>query len=84
MWFWSYLLTAVGVCGLYFAGKRNVWGWAIGIGAQALWIAYATATEQYGFYGSALAYGWVYTRNFRAWRADARREQPDPVPDRQT
>jgi nicotinamide riboside transporter PnuC len=65
---WSWLLTAVGVFGLYLAGRRNPYGWAVGLFAQTLWIAYATATKQYGFYASALAYGWVYAKNFRAWR----------------
>lgn len=71
--YWSWLLTAVGVFGLYLAGRRSPWGWAVGLGAQALWLAYALATEQWGFIFSALAYGWVYARNFRAWHAQARR-----------
>ena len=50
---WSWALTAVGVTGLYFAGSRKRLGWAIGVGAQALWVAY----------------GWVYGRNFRRWKA---------------
>ena len=53
---WSWLLTAVGVFGLYLAGKRDRRGWVVGIGAQSLWIAYATATKQWGFYVSAVAY----------------------------
>jgi hypothetical protein len=69
---WSFVLTAVGVFGLFLAGRKSKWGWAVGLGAQALWIAYATFTHQWGFYVSALAYGWVYARNFMAWRkADA-------------
>lgn len=67
---WSWVLTAVGVTGLYFAGSRRRLGWAIGIGAQALWLAYALTTHQYGFLVSAGAYGWVYTRNFLRWRSD--------------
>jgi hypothetical protein len=67
MW-WSWILTAVGVSGLYFAGKNNKIGWAIGIFAQTLWIAYALVTEQYGFLVSAFAYAWVYTKNYLAWR----------------
>lgn len=66
-WWWSWLLTAVGVTGLWAAGSKKAWGWAVGIGAQALWIAYALATDQYGFLLSALAYGTVYVRNFLAW-----------------
>ena len=65
---WSWLLTAVGVFGLYLAGKRDRRGWIVGIGAQSLWIAYATATKQWGFYVSALAYGWVNIKNARAWK----------------
>lgn len=65
---WSYLLAGVGVFGLYLAGKKNPMGWAVGLGAQALWIAYALATEQWGFIVSALAYGWVYGKNYRSWK----------------
>lgn len=67
-WWWSWLLTAVGVFGLYRAGSYKRGGWAIGVFAQLLWIAYAISTHQYGFLISAVAYGTVYVRNFRAWR----------------
>lgn len=70
---WSYLLTVVGVFGLWLAGRQDWRGWAVGLAAQLLWIAYATATRQWGFYVSALAYGWVYFRNLRAWRRRTRR-----------
>lgn len=61
--YWSYLLTAVGIIGLWLAGKKKI-GWAVGVGAQSLWIIYATVTHQWGFIVSALLYGSVYTRNF--------------------
>ena len=64
---WSWLLTGVGVIGLFLAGSHRRAGWAIGLGAQGLWITYALATQQYGFVVSAFAYGWVYLRNFRKW-----------------
>lgn len=66
--YWSYLLTAVGVFGLWLAGRKDRRGWMVGIGAQGLWIAYATATHQWGFYVSAIAYGWIYIKNARAWK----------------
>lgn len=69
-WWWSWLLTIVGVFGLYVSGSKRAWGWAVGIGAQVLWFSYAIATEQYGFIVSCLAYGWVYTRNYLSWRRD--------------
>jgi hypothetical protein len=66
--YWSYLLTAVGLLGLWLAGRKSSGGWAVGIGAQALWIVYAVATQQWGFIVSALLYGFVYCRNFITWR----------------
>lgn len=77
MEWWSWILTAVGVTGLYFAGKKVWWAWYIGLGAQGLWMAYAIATEQYGFIFSALAYGWVYLKNGLAWQAEKRKENND-------
>lgn len=67
---WSLVLAAVGILGLYVAGRKLWWGWLIGLGAQALWLAYAIVTEQWGFLLSAVAYGWVYGRNALAWRRD--------------
>lgn len=72
IWWWSWLLTAVGATGLYFAGRKKYWGWAIGIFAQALWLTYSITTEQYGFTVSCFIYGSVYVKNFRAWRRDHR------------
>jgi hypothetical protein len=74
---WSWILTTVGVFGLYLAGRRSPWGWAVGLGAQLLWFAYAVSTRQWGFIVSSLAYGTVYARNFHAWRA----QQHEPAPD---
>lgn len=71
MQWWSWILTAVGVLGLYLAGRGSMWGWAVGLGAQGLWIAYALSTEQHGFLVSAGAYSWVYLKNFRAWKKKA-------------
>ena len=67
---WSLALAAVGVFGLWLAGRKSRWGWAVGFGAQVLWVAYATVTHQYGFYISAVAYGWVYGRNYLSWRRE--------------
>jgi len=75
--FWSYGLAAVGILGIYLAGKKNKWGWAIGLGSQGLWIIYAIVTGQYGFILSALAYGAIYARNWRLWSV----EQPTNLGD---
>jgi hypothetical protein len=65
---WSWALTVIGITGLWLAGSKRRAGWLIGVAAQGLWIAYALATRQYGFIVSALCYGFVYARNFVAWR----------------
>lgn len=67
-WWWSWLLTAIGILGLWLAGSNNKVGWMIGLLAQVLWIAYAIVSKQYGFLLSALAYGTVYFRNFKRWK----------------
>jgi len=69
---WSWLLTAWGVTGLVLAGRRKSVGWAVGLSAQALWVAYAIATRQWGFIVSAVAYGCVYARNWMTWRRSER------------
>lgn len=76
MW-WSWILTAVGVTGLYYAGKRRALGWAIGLGAQGLWLAYAIVTRQWGFLASCACYGTVYARNFTRWRREQHAENEE-------
>lgn len=68
-WYWSWLLTAVGVTGLWMAGSGKWWGWGIGLGAQVLWLAYAVSTQQWGFVPACGVYGFMYFRNLRRWRA---------------
>lgn len=67
---WSLALSALGILGIYLAGRRSAIGWAVGLGAQVLWIVFAVTTGQYGFILSALAYGTVYARNWWAWTHD--------------
>lgn len=67
---WSIALAAIGILGIYLAGKKNSWGWFIGLSAQAIWIVYAIVTQQWGFIASALAYGFIYGKNWLAWRKD--------------
>lgn len=65
--FWSYLLSAIGIYGLYLAGKKVKWAWLVGASAQTLWIVYALSTKQYGFIVSAIAYAFVYLKNHYEW-----------------
>jgi len=77
--YWSWLLTAVGVFGLWLAGRGKWYGWAVNLGGQALWTAYALVSHQYGFLLSAAAYGWVFARNLLAWREKDAKEREKGV-----
>lgn len=77
--YWSWILTFVGVTGIYVAGRKSYWGWAIGLGAQALWFTYSLQTHQYGFTASCLVYGSVYVRNLRAWIKEDRAAKSEEV-----
>lgn len=76
---WSIVLAITGIVGLYLAGSKNLWGWVISFAAQVLWIIFAMVTGQYGFILSALAYGWVYARNYIRWRRERVAQQKEEV-----
>lgn len=65
---WSYILAPFGLAGMLLAGRRNRWGWALGIFAQVLWLTYGVQTKQWGFLPGSFAYLVIYTRNFIAWK----------------
>lgn len=70
MQLWSWILAAVGVFGIYFVGRKTIWGWIILLINECIWIAYAVDTKQYGFIFSALAYALVYIKSYIHWRRD--------------
>lgn len=65
---WSYVLSAIGVTGLYFAGRKQWWAWAIAFCNEILWVVYALTTKQYGFIFGAIAYASVHAHNGISWR----------------
>lgn len=65
--YWSYILATIGVAGIYFVGRKDIWGWYVLLFNECLWIAYALATDQYGFILSALAYAAVYIKSYVHW-----------------
>lgn len=71
---WSWLLAAIGVTGIFFVGKKTVWGWLILLVNECIWIAYAITTKQYGFIVSALAYAAVYIRSYIHWKNEEKSE----------
>lgn len=69
---WSWALTIVGLTGFYLAGRKVWWCWYVNIGCQALWLAYALITRQYGFIAAALVYTVLFTKNAIAWTREHR------------
>jgi hypothetical protein len=70
MEYWSWVLAVIGVAGIYFVGRRTLWGWFVLLFNEIVWVAYAVVTEQYGFIVSAVAYAAVYVKSYLHWRKD--------------
>ena len=64
---WSWILAVIGVTGIFFVGRKTIWGWYVLLFNECLWIAYALYTDQYGFIFSALAYAAVYIKSYLHW-----------------
>ena len=77
MW-WSVVLAAVGVFGLYLTTRKMAAGYAVGVGVQVLWITYAVVTAQYGFIFSALAFGAVNALGFYKWKTEGKTRKSTP------
>ena len=78
---WSFVLAAVGIAGIYLAGKKSKWGWGLGLGAQILWLIFAIVTAQYGFILTAVAYGAVYGKNLWQWHREESKRGSDGLTD---
>jgi hypothetical protein len=72
----SWVLAVIGVAGIYFVGRKTIWGWLVLLFNEVLWIVYALTTDQYGFIFSALAYALVYIRSYIHWSKDKVNEIP--------
>jgi len=78
MGYWSYVLAAIGVTGIFFVGRKTIWGWLVLCINEVIWIAYALATKQYGFIIMAVAYTAVYIKSYMGWKSEAESETPKP------
>lgn len=67
LFWWSWLLTIIGITGFVLAGRKVWWAWYVNIGCQGLWFAYAIVSKQYGFIASALLYTIVFSQNAKKW-----------------
>ena len=69
---WSWVLAGIGVTGIFLVGKKIIWAWLILLINECIWIAYALATDQYGFIVMATAYAIVYIKSYMAWSKEAK------------
>jgi len=67
---WSWVLAAIGVTGIFFVGRKTVWGWLVLLINECLWTVYAIQTKQYGFILMSTAYSAVYIKSFIHWRRE--------------
>lgn len=72
---WSWILAAIGVTGIFLVGKKTIYGWLILLLNECIWIAYALATDQYGFIVMALSYAAVYIKSYLAWRKEEKAQE---------
>lgn len=70
LFWWSWLLTIVGVTGFVLAGRKIWWAWYVNIACQALWFTYAIVSHQYGFIAASMIYAFVFTQNAQRWTSE--------------
>lgn len=72
---WSAFLTPFGLLGMYISGRKNKWGWLLGMCTQVLWVGYAIDTKGYFFILGSMGYFTIYLKNFVVWyKADKKKE----------
>jgi hypothetical protein len=67
---WSWFLAILGSVGLFFVGKKNLWGLAIMLLNEAMWFIYSFTTHQYGFIFGGVLYTFMYLKAFMHWKDD--------------
>jgi hypothetical protein len=71
-----YILSIVGVSALWLIGRRRWYGWLLAWCNECIWVAFAVATQQYGFILGAIVYGTINMANAIVWKRDAKKEKP--------
>ena len=66
----SWVLAVIGVTGIFFVGRKTIWGWFVLLFNECLWMVYAITTHQYGFIFASLAYAATYIKSYMHWKRD--------------
>lgn len=73
------VLSIWGALGMYIAGKGQWKGWAMGLAAQPIWLAFAFAVDSWPLAFSPLLYGTVYARNLWRWKTGKLKPKGRPL-----
>lgn len=75
--FWLQLLlqvpNAMGLTGVFIAGRKRRAGWALGFLSEPVWILWGYLSHNPGIYPWCVVWGVIYARNWWSWR-------PHPTP----
>lgn len=63
----SFVVSIVGIVGLYFAGNNRWWSWYINLACQIPWVVLALMSELYGLLMGSTFYIAVFGRNAVVW-----------------
>ena len=74
-WWASWVLSVLGVVGIWLTGKKHWHGFAVGIVNEIAWVAYAIKTHQIGFIFGSTIYIAVYSLNINKWLSEAKRSK---------
>jgi nicotinamide riboside transporter PnuC len=74
---WSIALTAMSFTSQWLVVEKRRAGFAVGVVQQVLWVAYAVATAQFAFIGSALLFAFLSVRGWRRWGMSAQRGEAE-------
>lgn len=62
--------SALTIWGMWLAGSKNWRGWAVGLGNQALWLAFIIVFGAWGLLPLSVALVFIYSRNLLRWKRD--------------
>jgi hypothetical protein len=74
-WWVSWVLSILGVVGIYLTGKKKWYGFAVGIANECAWVIYSVNTKQWGFIFGSTIYIAVYSLNINKWLSDERKNK---------
>lgn len=67
-----WLLSLITICHSWLVGNKSLNGWRLSMVGQALWSVWVVASATWGLVPLNLALWFIYVRNFRKWKHEAK------------